>query len=104
VTALKAGDIAQFGQLMNASHDSLRDDYAVSCRELDVMVEAARKVEGVYGARMTGAGFGGCAVSLVAQEMTERFQQTVGAAYREATGLQATFYVCQASDGASRIA
>jgi galactokinase len=104
VTALKAGDIDAFGQLMNASHDSLRDDYAVSCRELDVMVEAARKVKGVYGARMTGAGFGGCTVSLVAEEAVERFQQTVGAAYREATGLKATFYVCQASDGAGRIA
>ncbi len=103
VAALKAGDIAQFGQLMNASHDSLRDDYEVSCRELDVMVEAARQVEGVFGARMTGAGFGGCTVSLVADKAVENFKKIVGAAYLKETGREAKFYVCQASEGASRI-
>jgi galactokinase len=104
IRALKAGDIPHFGRLMNASHDSLRDDYQVSIHELDVMVEAARKVQGVFGARMTGAGFGGCTVSLVAQEAVERFKQEVGQAYQEGTGREATFYVCQASDGARRLA
>lgn len=103
VRALKAGDIALFGRLKNASHDSLRDDYAVSCRELDAMVEAARRAQGVYGARMTGAGFGGCTVSLVAEEAVGAFQREVGAAYRAATGLEAAFHVCRAADGASRI-
>src|SRR5262249_26526540 len=103
VRALKAGDIAQFGRLMNASHDSLRDDYEVSCRELDAMVEAARRVSGVYGARMTGAGFGGCTVSLVDADAVPAFERAVGAEYRAATGLDATFYICRASDGARRI-
>jgi len=103
VRALKAGDVVTFGRLMNASHDSLRDDYAVSCAELDAMVEAARRVEGVYGARMTGAGFGGCTVSLVAEESVGAFEREVGAAYRGATGLDATFYVCRASEGARRL-
>jgi galactokinase len=104
IKALKAGDITEFGRLMNASHDSLRDDYQVSCKELDVMVEAARKVPGVFGARMTGAGFGGCTVSLVKDTEVEAFKQQVGPQYKSATGLEATIYVCRASDGASRIA
>lgn len=103
VRALRAGDLAAFGRLMNASHDSLRDDYAVSCRELDALVESARQIEGVYGSRMTGAGFGGCTVSLVAEEAVETFQKEVGTAYQQATGLAASFYVCQASEGASRV-
>jgi len=103
IKALKAGDISEFGRLMNASHDSLRDDYQVSCKELDAMVEAARKVPGVFGARMTGAGFGGCTVSLVKDTEVETFKQQVGPEYKSATGLNATFYVCRASDGASRI-
>jgi galactokinase len=103
VSALKAGNVRRFGELMNASHDSLRDDYQVSCRELDVMVEAARNVEGVLGSRMTGAGFGGCTVSLVREEAVDRFREQVGAQYLRETGIRATFYVCRASDGASRI-
>ena len=103
ITALKSGDIARFGVLMNESHDSLRDDYQVSCKELDIMVNAARKVEGVYGSRMTGAGFGGCTVSLVKDEAVEEFKRAVGAEYKANTGLAATFYVSTASNGAERL-
>ena len=74
--ALKEGDLDQFGELMAESHRSLRDDYEVSCKELDVMVDLAREVQGVYGARMTGGGFGGCTVNLVATEHVEKFRQT----------------------------
>jgi galactokinase len=103
ITALKSGDIQAFGKLMNESHDSLRDDYEVTGPELDAMVDAARAVPGVFGARMTGAGFGGCTISLVMEESVEAFKQRVGAQYLEKTGLEATFHVCQASEGASRI-
>ncbi len=77
VTALKAGNITRFGELMNGSHESLKNDYQVSCRELDIMVGAARSIDGVFGARMTGAGFGGCTVSLVADEAVEQFLNEV---------------------------
>lgn len=100
VATLEAGDVASFGELMVASHRSLRDDYEVSCRELDVMVEAALGIEGVYGSRMTGAGFGGCTVSLVAQEAVEGFGQGVQATYEAQTGLRPQIYVCQPSQGA----
>ena len=103
VAALKAGDIAQFGRLMNASHTSLQYDYEVSCKELDALAEAARSVEGVYGARMTGAGFGGCTVSLVATEAVETFQREVPELYRKATGLSTTIIVTTASQGAQRL-
>ncbi len=103
ITALKVGDISYFGQLMNRSHDSLRDDYEVSCRELDAMVEAARSIEGVYGSRMTGAGFGGCTVSLVADEAIETFKRDVRAQYKAATGLEAEFYPTTAAQGAERL-
>jgi len=103
VAALRAGDLAAFGRLMNASHVSLRDDYQVSCAELDIMVEAAWKVDGVYGSRMTGAGFGGCTVSLVAEEAIEDFRAQVAAAYEEATGIVPQIYVCRAEDGAAEV-
>ena len=103
VAALKRQDVVEFGRLMNASHDSLRDGYEVSCRELDVMVDLARQVDGVYGSRMTGAGFGGCTVTLVADSAVEAFRNHVGPGYHDATGLEADFYVCQASDGAGRV-
>lgn len=103
VAALKAGNITLFGQLMNESHDSLRDDYEVSCRELDVMVSAAREVKGVFGSRLTGAGFGGCTISLVENEAVEAFKAQVGGTYKVETGREATFYVCHASEGASRL-
>lgn len=99
VDALSANDLAAFGKLMNDSHDSLRDLYEVSCEELDVMVEEARKIEGTLGSRMTGAGFGGCTVSLVHEDAVERFVQEVGAAYLERTGLKGDFYVCGVGNG-----
>ncbi|HLV81127.1 MAG TPA: galactokinase [Chthonomonadaceae bacterium] len=103
VEALKAGDIVRFGQLMNASHESLKDDYQVSCPELDALVDAARSVEGVYGSRMTGAGFGGCTVSLVAASALETFQREVPPRYKQAMGLNTTLYVTTASQGAQRL-
>lgn len=100
VRALREGRIAEFGRWMNDSHDSLRDDYEVSCAELDAMVEAARGLPETFGSRMTGAGFGGCTVSLVASDAVPRFMDRVGEAYKAATGRTATFYACRASDGA----
>ncbi|KAF6627313.1 galactokinase [Paenibacillus sp. LX16] len=103
VDALAANELAAFGQLMNASHDSLRDLYEVSCTELDVMVEEARRIPGTLGARMTGAGFGGCTVSLVHEDDVERFVKEVGEAYQTRTGLEASFYVCKAGDGVKEL-
>ena len=99
VKALKANDIEAFGQLMNASHVSLRDDYEVTGIELDTLVEEAWKVEGVIGSRMTGAGFGGCTVSIVKDEAIDEFIEKVGAAYKERIGYNADFYVVEAGDG-----
>ncbi|MCC6444649.1 MAG: galactokinase [Armatimonadetes bacterium] len=103
VSALREGDLGAFGRLMDESHESLRDLYEVSCPELDVMVELARAVPGVPGSRMTGAGFGGCTVSLVSAESLDHFQKEVAAAYRARTGLEPKFYVCRACDGAGPI-
>lgn len=101
--ALRANDLAEFGKLMNASHDSLRDLYEVTGVELDTMVEAAREVEGVLGARMTGAGFGGCTVSLVHEDSVEQFKKHVGERYNAATSLVADFYVCTIGNGVERL-
>jgi len=103
VSTLQAGNVAEFGRLMNASHASLRDDYAVSIPEMDALVAAAQRVSGCYGSRLTGAGFGGCTVSLVANEAVERFRHEVAAAYLANTGRSATIYVTQAADGVSRV-
>ena len=103
VAALKANDIALFGQLMNASHVSLRDDYEVTGIELDTLVEEAWKVEGVIGSRMTGAGFGGCTVSIVKDEAIDTFIEKVGAAYLAKIGYAADFYVVEIGDGPSLI-
>jgi len=100
VKVLEAGDIERFGELTNASHVSLRDDYEVSSKELDTLVELAWKQPGTIGARMTGAGFGGCTVNLVRAEAAEAFAQAVAEGYQKALGLKAEIYVCQASDGA----
>ncbi len=97
--ALEAGDVVTFGALMDASHASLCDDYAVSVPELDVLVAAARAVPGCYGSRLTGAGFGGCTVSLVDQAAVERFQAQVIEQYRQETGREALIYVCRAGEG-----
>ncbi len=99
VQALKNNDIAQFGRLMNESHISLRDDYEVTGEELDTLVEKAWKVEGVIGSRMTGAGFGGCTVSIVKSEMVDEFIKRVGDAYREKIGYSAKFYVVEIGSG-----
>jgi len=100
VKDLEQGDLESFGRLMVASHESLRDDYEVSCRELDVLVDLALKQPGVLGARMTGAGFGGCTVNLVLAGAAESFAEAVQEGYKKATGLNAEVYVCEASDGA----
>lgn len=103
VAALKEGNITLFGQLMNSSHVSLRDDYEVTGIELDTLVEEAWKVEGVIGSRMTGAGFGGCTVSLVKDEAIDTFIEKVGAAYLEKIGYAADFYVVEIGDGPVRL-
>ncbi|MEO6725104.1 MAG: galactokinase [Blastocatellia bacterium] len=100
VEALKKGDLTQFGKLMYSSHESLREDYEVSCRELDLLVEIARQCAGVYGARMTGGGFGGCTVNLVVASQMESFISSITETYKRKTGLILQCYVCQASDGA----
>lgn len=99
VKALEANDIAQFGQLMNASHVSLRDDYEVTGIELDTLVEEAWKVPGVIGSRMTGAGFGGCTVSIVEDDAIDTFKKQVGDAYLAKIGYAADFYVVEIGDG-----
>ena len=99
VEALKAGDIEHFGELMNASHVSLRDDYEVTGVELDTLVEEAWKVDGVIGSRMTGAGFGGCTVSIVKDSCVEDFIRSVGEAYQAKIGYAADFYVVEIGDG-----
>jgi galactokinase len=101
--ALESQDLDGFGELMAGSHASLRDDYEVSCKELDLMVELAREVEGVYGSRMTGGGFGGSTVSLVDSEHVERFRERVAAGYEEATKIKPELYTCAASKGAEEI-
>lgn len=103
IEALKSGDIAKFGQLMNASHVSLRDDYEVTGPELDCMAEEAWKIPGVVGSRMTGGGFGGCTVSLVKDEAIDTFIKEVGAAYEAKTGIKPEFYIAEIGDGARRV-
>ena len=99
VAALKAGNLAEFGELMNASHVSLRDDYEVTGIELDTLAEEAWKIPGVIGSRMTGAGFGGCSVSIVKDEAVDAFIQGVGEAYKKKIGYAADFYVVEIGDG-----
>ena len=99
VSALRENDLAAFGRLMNASHIYLRDDYEVTGAELDTLVEEAWKVEGVIGSRMTGAGFGGCTVSIVEEQAIDSFIARVGAAYQEKIGYPADFYVVEVGDG-----
>ena len=103
VEALKNGDIVKFGQLMNQSHVSLRDDYEVTGPQLDALAEAAWKIDGVLGSRMTGGGFGGCTVSLVREEAIPAFIEKVGAEYTEKTGLTADFYIAEIGEGAHRV-
>jgi galactokinase len=101
--ALTEGDLARVGKLMRESHNSLRDLYEVSCRELDLMVEAAEGLPGFCGGRMTGGGFGGCTVNLVREENAEDFAKTIAERYRQATGINPQVYLCSAEDGAEAL-
>lgn len=103
VEALKANDIALFGELMNASHTSLRDDYEVSCEEIDILVDLAWKTDGVIGSRITGGGFGGCTVSIVKNEAVDTFVKEIGEAYLNRVGHEAEFYVVDIGEGARRL-
>ena len=103
VEALQQGNIELFGKLMTQSHISLRDDYEVTGPQLDALAEAAWKVDGVIGSRMTGGGFGGCTVSLVRDEAIPTFIEQVGKEYTEKTGLKADFYIAEIGDGAHRV-
>ena len=104
VEALQKNDVKLFGELMNASHVSLRDDYEVTGIELDTLVEEAWKIDGVIGSRMTGAGFGGCTVSIVKDEAVDTFIEKVGAAYKDKIGYAADFYVVEIGDGPVKLA
>ncbi len=101
--ALKAGDLLEFGRLLNASHTSLRDDYEVTGKELDTLAEAAWAQEGVLGARMTGAGFGGCAIALVEKEKVQAITDAIGKNYEETVGYPASFYEVSIGDGAKEL-
>ena len=100
VFLLQQGNVKAFGRLMNECHDSLRDYYEVSCPELDVMVNIARELDGCYGARLTGAGFGGCTVNLVAQSETDAFARALAYRYARETNKEPKVYICRADDGA----
>ena len=101
IDVMRKGNVKRLGELFNASHDSLRYDFEVTNDALNIVVECAREQPSCYGARMTGAGFGGCAVALVAEEKATEIVQAVSAAYRQRSGLEASIYVCKASEGAS---
>lgn len=103
VEALKNNDIEKFGRLMNASHISLRDDYEVSCEEIDLLVDLAWQIPGVIGSRITGGGFGGCTVSIVKNDAIHTFTDTIGKEYKEKTGHEAEFYIVNIGDGAHKI-
>ena len=100
VAALKANDVETFGKLMNASHVSLRDDYKVSCEEIDILVNLAWEIEGVVGSRITGGGFGGCTVSIVKNDVVDRFIETIDVEYEKKVGHKAEFYVVDIGNGA----
>ena len=101
--ALQRDDLATFGKLMNESHRSLRDDYQVSCRELDIAVELAAGQPGVYGARMTGGGFGGCTINLVASDSVENFKRRLAEGYEQKTGLSPEIFVSSAAEGVGEV-
>ena len=101
--ALKQNDLETFGKLMWASHTSMRDDYEISCQELDILVEIARKINGVLGARMTGGGFGGSTVNLVKRDSLDGFKEKITAEYKQKTGIELKILVSEASNGASEL-
>jgi galactokinase len=100
VECLRSGDLYQMGRFMRESHRSLRDLYEVSCRELDIMIEAAEGLPGFYGGRMTGGGFGGCTVNLVSSSNAESFRERIAERYRRRTGISSDIYICSPADGA----
>jgi galactokinase len=100
--AARAGDLAQMGQLFIASHRSMQYDYEISCEEIDFLVDTAIKIPGVYGARMTGGGFGGCTVNLIAPESVDRFQSELTREYKRRFGIHPVFYDCKPAAGAGR--
>jgi galactokinase len=102
--ALRTADLVLFGKLMRESHQSLRDDYEVSCGELDLMVRLAEQGDGVYGARMTGGGFGGCTVNLVRTGAVPQFTASIAERYQQLTGLRPEIFVCEPADGAGMVA
>jgi galactokinase len=101
--SLENGNLEDFGELMRQSHQSLRDEYEVSCPELDLMVELSEQIEGVYGARMTGGGFGGCTVNLVREDRAKHFATAVSRGYEKATGSKPEIYTCFAADGVGQV-
>lgn len=103
VQALKKGNLVKFGEMMNASHDSLRDNYEVSCKELDLLVMEARKIDGVLGSRMTGAGFGGCTVSVVKKDVVDMFVDKIEKQYFKTFGHEAAFYISEIGDGGREV-
>jgi galactokinase len=102
-SALERKDLGSVGKLMRESHRSLRDDYEVSCEELDLMASLAEKVDGIYGARMTGGGFGGCTVNLLNSKSVGSFKQTIASGYREVTGREPEIYICPPSQGVEQV-
>lgn len=103
VEALRQNDISLFGKLMNASHESLKTDYEVSCPEIDLLVDLAQAMPGVIGSRITGGGFGGCTVSIVENDTVDRFVTEIGRAYQDKTGHTAEFYIVDIGDGARKL-
>ena len=103
VEALRNNDVKLFGQLMNASHESLRYDYEVSCEEIDILVDLAQAMPGVIGSRITGGGFGGCTVSIVEEGTVDKFIEEIGKTYTEKVGHEAEFYVVDIGDGAKTV-
>ncbi|MDC7290625.1 galactokinase [Blautia schinkii] len=103
VQALKDNRVDEFGKLMNASHVSLRDDYEVSCEEIDILVDLAWQLPGVVGSRITGGGFGGCTVSIVKNDAVDNFIETIGKKYKEKVGHEAEFYVVEIGNGAGKL-
>jgi galactokinase len=101
--ALERGELEEFGALMCSSHTSLQCDFEVSCAELDLLVEIGSSIDGVYGSRMTGGGFGGCTVNLVSEECVDIFVKTVSAKYEAEVGMKPEIYVCFAADGACEV-
>ena len=103
VEALKDNNIELFGKLMNASHESLKNDYEVSCEEIDILVDLAQAMPGVIGSRITGGGFGGCTVSIIKNDTVDTFVNEIGKAYEEKVGHKAEFYIVDIGDGAHKL-